>query len=81
MLAEAGLEDRVEMRLEDGAIVITPSRNPREGWAESIDPVEAANDPFFWDEYVEDDDFSWWTWPEGMDDTGENSPPSGSDKT
>lgn len=35
LLEQAGLEDEVEIRVEPGAIVITPVEAPRAGWAEA----------------------------------------------
>jgi antitoxin MazE len=35
LIEDAGLSDEVEIRLQEGAIVITPARQPRAGWAEA----------------------------------------------
>jgi antitoxin MazE len=35
LIQEAGLSDEVEVRVRDGALVITPVRQPRSGWAEA----------------------------------------------
>jgi len=35
LIEEAGLEEEVELRVREGAILILPSRSPRAGWAES----------------------------------------------
>ena len=42
LLREAGLDGNVNLRVEDGAIVIEAARKPREGWAEAAE-VAAAN--------------------------------------
>jgi len=35
LIEEVGLADEVELQVRDGAIVISPGRTPREGWAEA----------------------------------------------
>lgn len=35
MIEEAGLNDEVELRLKEGAIVVMPVRSPRSGWSEA----------------------------------------------
>lgn len=35
LLEEAGLTDEVEIRVEDGAVIITSVVEPRAGWAEA----------------------------------------------
>ena len=35
LLEQAGLEDEVEIRVEQGALVIAPVATPRAGWAEA----------------------------------------------
>jgi len=35
LLEQAGLEDEVEIRVEQGALVIAAVANPRAGWAEA----------------------------------------------
>jgi antitoxin MazE len=36
LIAQAGLGDEVEVRIQGGAVVITPVRAPRTGWAEAV---------------------------------------------
>ena len=36
MLEQIGLEDEIELRVEDGALVISPVAVPRAGWAEAV---------------------------------------------
>lgn len=35
VIEDAGLSEDVEIRLKDGAVVITPATRPRSGWAEA----------------------------------------------
>jgi len=35
LIQQVGLEDEVELRVQEGAIVILPARAPRTGWAEA----------------------------------------------
>lgn len=35
LLEQAGLEDEVEVRVEAGAVIITPLHEPRKGWEEA----------------------------------------------
>ena len=44
MLVKAGLGEEVEVALDGRAIVITSSRNPREGWAEAAKQIAAAGE-------------------------------------
>jgi len=45
ILAQLGLEDEVEMEVENDAIVLRrPQKKPREGWAEASKAVAAAED-------------------------------------
>jgi antitoxin MazE len=37
LLEQAGLEDEVEIRVEQGALVIAPVATPRTGWAEAAE--------------------------------------------
>jgi antitoxin MazE len=58
MLKEAGLEDKAEIALERGAIVLRkPRRNPRQGWAEASRRIaEAGDDKLVWPEFGNRDD-------------------------
>lgn len=44
LLAQAGLEGDVDLRVEDGAIIITKSSHPRDGWAEAARRAAAAGE-------------------------------------
>jgi antitoxin MazE len=62
LLAQAGLEDEVELHAEDGRIVIATARRPRAGWADAArrlhdaggDALESTGAPAF--------DHSEWEW-------------------
>ncbi len=68
-LQQAGLEDNVELRVENKSVVITPAALPRAGWAEAISQDAAGDDEFLWAGYDDVDDLDWWTWPEQNDAT------------
>lgn len=44
LLAKAGLSDEVEIRVCEGAIVITSSERPRVGWAEAARKLRKRGD-------------------------------------
>lgn len=45
LLAQVGLTDEAEMKVENGAIVLRPAtRPPREGWAEASRAIAADED-------------------------------------
>lgn len=58
VLAQVGLDDVAELRVNNGVIEIRPAkRNPREGWARDSQRVaEAGDDALVWPEFVNDDD-------------------------
>ena len=64
VLRQCGMDDEVEMTVEDRRIVITPGRQPREGWDDGFRAAEAAGE----DELLLPDDLSqpWdeeeWSW-------------------
>ncbi len=35
LIEQAGLADQVELRVREGAIIISPANGPRDGWAEA----------------------------------------------
>ena len=48
LIEEAGLTDDVNIRVEDGALIITSVESPRAGWAESVakhGPSKLLNEP------------------------------------
>ena len=46
MLIQAGLEDEIEIEIEDGALVLRAARpaNPRAAWADSAKALAASGD-------------------------------------
>lgn len=58
VLAQVGLDDVAELRVNNGVIEIRPAkRNPREGWAKDSQRVaEAGDDALVWPEFANDDD-------------------------
>jgi len=65
LLVEIGAKagDKVNLRVEDGRIVIEPApRHPREGWAEAARQLAAeGEDGLVWPEFANEDDADW-TW-------------------
>ena len=60
LLVEVGLTGEAEMRVENGAIVLRPTkRSPREGWSEASAAIAAAGDDGpVWPEFANDGDGS-----------------------
>jgi antitoxin MazE len=58
LLAQVGLTDEAEMKVENGAIVLRPARRaPREGWAEASRAIAAdADEGLAWPEFANDGD-------------------------
>jgi antitoxin MazE len=44
VIEEAGLSDEVELRVRNGAVVITGASHPRSGWAEAARQMGARGD-------------------------------------
>jgi antitoxin MazE len=44
LIEEAGLSEEVEVRVRDGAVVITGARRPRSGWAQAARRMRARGD-------------------------------------
>jgi antitoxin MazE len=63
MLKEAGFEEEAEITIEQGAIVLRkPSRDPRQGWADTSRKLaEAGDDRLIWPEFgnQNDGDLQW----------------------
>jgi antitoxin MazE len=60
LLEEAGLTDEVEIRAEAGALVITPVKSPRAGWAEAAakyGPAKLIDAPS--NTKFDDDEWTW----------------------
>lgn len=58
LLAQLGLEDEVEMAVENDALVLRkPAKKSREGWTEaSKELAEVGDDHLVWPEFVNADD-------------------------
>jgi antitoxin MazE len=58
LLAQVGLTDQAEMRVENGAIVLRPARRgAREGWAEASSAIAAdADEGLAWPEFANEGD-------------------------
>ena len=50
VLAMSGIEESVEMVVDDGSMIIRPARKPREGWAESFQAMASNEDDLLLDE-------------------------------
>ena len=63
LLDQAGLPADVELRAEDGRIVITPARPPRAGWADAAAAAHAADEAQLLDPSTptrfDDEDWTW----------------------
>jgi antitoxin MazE len=61
MLARTGIDQAVELTVEDGAIVLRkPKSAVREGWAEASRALAAAGgDARVWPEFANADDTEW----------------------
>jgi antitoxin MazE len=44
LIDEAGLADEVELRVREGAIIISPANGPRQGWAEAAQQLGEHNE-------------------------------------
>lgn len=44
LIEEVGLEDEVELRVREGAIVIYPANGPRAGWEEAAREMHECDD-------------------------------------
>jgi len=63
VIEEAGLEDEVEVRVRQGAVVITSAARPRAGWAEAALRIrEAGEDEPLDDPTPTDFDRKGWRW-------------------
>ncbi len=44
LITEAGLSDEIDVRVRDGAVVITGTSRPRSGWAEAAREMRSRGD-------------------------------------
>ena len=63
IIEECGLGDEVDLRVRGKAVIITPARKLREGWAESCKAMHAAGDDKpVWPDYMSAEADEDWTW-------------------
>ena len=62
LLEQAGLEGDVELRAEDGRIVIAASRSARAGWAEAAATLHARGEDGLLDTHTPAFDAEEWQW-------------------
>jgi antitoxin MazE len=64
VIKECGLGDELEMRVENGFVVLAPARGVREGWSDAFEGMAAARDdePIMPDPFQNDFDSEDWTW-------------------
>lgn len=59
-LSACDIDGEIELRLDDGRIVIEPIHAPRKGW---FDDYDSSQDTDAWDEFVEtEDEDADWRW-------------------
>jgi antitoxin MazE len=65
LLEQVGLRGEVELRVEDGALVIRPARRPREGWAAAFEEMARRGDDALLDDVAptlsgwDEDEWEW----------------------
>ena len=47
IIKACGFGEQIEMRVCEGMVVLTPARNPREGWNRAFETMAAAGDDAF----------------------------------
>ncbi len=64
VIKECGLGNELEMRVENGVVVLAPARGVREGWDSAFEKMAAAGDdaPVIPDAVENDFDTEDWTW-------------------
>jgi antitoxin MazE len=64
VIKECGFGDQVEMRVEGGALVITPASGAREGWDEAFASAVAdgVKDELLIPDTLDDESDEEWTW-------------------
>ena len=64
VIGECGLGSELEMRVEDGVIMLAPVRSVREGWSATFEKMATAGDdaPLAPDTFENDFDAEDWTW-------------------
>lgn len=64
VIKQLGLQDKLELRVEDGVILLSPAHRAREGWAEAFQRMAEAGDdalliPDAFEDEVHDEDWTW----------------------
>ncbi|SFB84383.1 antitoxin MazE [Marinospirillum celere] len=59
LLAETGITDEIEIRMEAGRLVIEPAQKPREGW---FDGYREEEDRDVFEDLTPDEDTEDWEW-------------------
>jgi len=59
LLKECGIDDELELSLEEGALVIKPIKPKREGW---FDGYKESQDDNVWQELSPESDSDEWEW-------------------
>jgi antitoxin MazE len=62
LLEESGLSDEVDLRVQDGTLVIAPVDQPRRGWDEAFAAMALAGDDGLLDAAVTTTDFDEESW-------------------
>ncbi|WP_026987822.1 AbrB/MazE/SpoVT family DNA-binding domain-containing protein [Fodinicurvata fenggangensis] len=64
VIRDCGLGDMLELRVENGAVVLTPCRGVREGWDAAFERMAASGDdaPLIPDTLDNDFDTKAWSW-------------------
>lgn len=64
VIKECGFGEQIEMRVEDGVVVLAPARGTREGWDAAFERMAAAEDdsPFLPDSLGHEWDREEWEW-------------------
>ena len=64
VIKQCGLGDELEMRIENGVIMLAPARGVREGWGAAFEKMAAAGDdaPLVPDTLENEFDAEGWTW-------------------
>jgi Growth regulator len=63
VLAQCGFQEEVEVKVEDGSLVISkPERKPREGWEEGLRKMAEAGDDKLMMDFPNRFDVEEWEW-------------------
>lgn len=64
VIKECGLGNELEMRVENGVVVLAPARGVRDGWGAAFEKMAAAGDdaPVITEAVENDFDTEDWTW-------------------